>query len=414
MVECRAQKKDGMLGFMVEAQTFSSRTARPCSTRTGARRTASFPAGVIFQADVYGGESDTEENWAEALGLAQGDIPVRLVPLGLQEDRNRRLPERTRTALDSLTRQRVDPARSVLYHSGAPTSWNLDFYGRCRIGRTAFGTDRIPEGWSSRCNAMDEVWVASEFNRETFADAGVDGGKLHVMRAGVDTQRFRPGVQPLTIPHTRGFTFLSESDLQPGAGTDILLRAYLQEFKADEDVALILKICEHAGSTVAGEAELAFFIEKDLGVRLEQTPPLILLSGALPLSESARIHAAAHAFVLPARGQAHGRAILEALASGLPVIATRWGGQLDFLNDANSFLIGIDGLMPASLESELCAGHFWAEPSVDHLRQLMREVSSHSSEALQRAQRGRRDAVDRWDWSVVIPEWLEAFRARLE
>ena len=30
---------------------------------------------------------------------------------------------------------------------------------------------------------------------------------------------------------------------------------------------------------------------------------------------------------------------MEAMASGLPVIATSWGGQMDFLNAANSFLV---------------------------------------------------------------------------
>lgn len=102
-----------------------------------------------------------------------------------------------RRALERLTLQRLDPARSVLYHAGTPTSWNLDFYGRSRVGRTAFGTDRIPDGWAERCNALDEIWVPNEFNRETFTASGVDAQKVRVLRTGVDTQRFRPGSQPL-------------------------------------------------------------------------------------------------------------------------------------------------------------------------------------------------------------------------
>jgi glycosyltransferase involved in cell wall biosynthesis len=130
-----------------------------------------------------------------------------------------------RRALERLTLQRLDPARSVLYHAGTPTSWNLDFYGRSRVGRTAFGTDHIPDGRAERCNALDEIWGPNEFNRETFTASGVDAQKVRVLRTGVDTQRFRPGLQPLDIPHARGFNFLSVTDGRKQYGTDVLLRA---------------------------------------------------------------------------------------------------------------------------------------------------------------------------------------------
>ena len=375
-----------------------------------ARLRADLPAGIVFQANVYDATSSAEENWAEALGIAQAQIPVRLVPQESQEDTGRSLPDFVRKGLDRLTLQRVDPARSILYHAGAPSSWNLEFYGRCRVGRAAFGTDRIPDGWAYRCNAMDEVWVPSEFNRETFVASGVDAHRIRVMRTGLDTQLFRPGLRPLSIPQARGFNFLSVSDLRPHKGTDVLLKAYLQEFKPDEDVALLLKISKHKDSPADPEAELAFFIETQLGLKLEKSPPVIVLDAPLPHSAFERLYASAHAFVVSARAVTYGRALLQALACGVPVIATRWGAPLEFLREDNSFPIGIEGLVPASFEEELFAGHRWAEPSVDHLRQLMRCVFSNRQESRKRAQRGRQDVVERWDWRVVIPDWVDAFR----
>jgi glycosyltransferase involved in cell wall biosynthesis len=408
--------------FMLESPAFTSNLPETRSTPDGdaaEERFAASPistlsAGVLFQANVYGHSSDAEENRAEALGLAQGGIPLRLVPLDATEDPQHQLPRDTCTAFDKLSGQRINLTHSVLYQAGTPTTWNLDFYGRCRIGRTTFGTDRIPDGWSRRCNAMDEVWVPSEFNRATFTTAGVHADKLRVMRAGVDSQRFRPGLLPLTIPHTRGFHFLSVTNLQPSSGTDILLSAYLNEFRLDEDVALILKISEQTDSAIEPLAELAFFIERQRGMKLEETLPIIVLDNELSYPDYPRLYASAQALVLPVRGQVCNRAILEALSSGLPVIATRWGGHLDFLNDTNSFLIGIDGLAPATFESEPNAGHFWAEPRIDHLRHLMREVFSRSGEVRQRATRGRQDVINRLDWSAVIPEWLNAFRELLD
>ena len=346
----------------------------------------------------------------QALGLMQHEIPVQLVPIGPQEDHKRLLSSDVREFLEGLKRQKVALARSVLYQHAMAYLWRLDIYGRRRVGRTTFETDRLPDDWIWRCNAMDEVWVPTEFNRGTFTVAGVDPAKLHVVPEGVDTETFRPGVKPLEIPHKRGFTFLSMFDLQARKGYDLLLRAYLAEFRADEDVSLVLKITQHSGKRADAAAELAYFVEREAGLELENTPPIILLDELIPQIEMSRLYAAADAFVLPSHGEGFGRPYAEALSCGLPVIATRWSGHLDFLNDANSFLIDIEGLVPACEEVEYFAGHRWAQPSVEHLRQLMRQVYSHPQEARARAESGRAEMVAQWDWNVVIPRWIDEFR----
>jgi glycosyltransferase involved in cell wall biosynthesis len=384
-----------------------------CASRTR-NSSAGLPAGIVFQAAVYSGSSYAEESWAEALGVAESQIPVHLVPVGPQDDSKRLLPPFAKSGLEELKTRRLDVTRSVLYYGVMPARWNLDFYGHCRVGRTMFGTDRVPDGWSERCNAMDEVWVPSEFNRETFAAAGVDPRKLRVLPAGVDTQVFRPGLEPLDVAHRRKFNFLSVSNLNPRKGTDLLLKAYLKEFKQDEDVTLIIKISADYDERSDPAAQVAFFIEREVGLTLEQSPPLILLNGPLSQAAMASLYAAADAFVLPTHGEGYGRPFLEALACELPVIATRWSGQLDFLNDEKSYLIDIEGLVPASTEVESFAGHLWAQPSVEHLQELMREVYSRPEEARQRAKRGREDMLEHWDWSVAVPRWIDEFRRLLE
>jgi glycosyltransferase involved in cell wall biosynthesis len=238
----------------------------------------------------------------------------------------------------------------------------------------------------------------------------VDPRKLRVLHAGVDTELFRPGVPALSLPHRRQFNFLSVFDLQPRKGSDLLLRAYLTEFKPDEDVALILKISQHSDPQIDPEAQLAHFIEREAGLRLEQTPPVILLNGFLSQADMAGLYAAADAFVLPTHGEGYGRPLLEAMSCQLPVIATGWGGQMDFMTGENSYLLASEGLVPAAVEEEIFAGHLWAQPSLEHLRQLMREVFSRPDEAKRKAQRGRQDMIEHWDWSVVAPRWVNEFR----
>jgi glycosyltransferase involved in cell wall biosynthesis len=257
---------------------------------------------------------------------------------------------------------------------------------------------------------MDEVWVPSVFNRETFARAGVHPHRLRVVPLGVDCGVFRPGYQPFTWPPARGFKFLSMFDLQDRKGMDLLLKAFLAEFRADEDVCLILKVTQHSDRWADAAALLAQIMEREAGMPLEKTPPIILVQGSIPRFELPRLYASADAFVLPTRGEGFGLPFIEALACGLPVIATRWSGHLDFLHDGNSYLIDIEGVVPASSRDvEYFAGHRWAQPSVEHLRQLMRTVYSQPDEARRKAQVGRQEISEHWDWDVVVKRWVAEF-----
>lgn len=42
-------------------------------------------------------------------------------------------------------------------------------------------------------------------------------------------------------------------------------------------------------------------------------------------------------FILPSHGEGWGLPLIEAMASGLPTIATAWGGQMDFMSRENSW-----------------------------------------------------------------------------
>lgn len=60
------------------------------------------------------------------------------------------------------------------------------------IGRTMFETDRIAPDWVAACNRMDEVWVPSQFNVDSFASSGVERSKLFVVPSAVDSNFLTP------------------------------------------------------------------------------------------------------------------------------------------------------------------------------------------------------------------------------
>lgn len=70
----------------------------------------------------------------------------------------------------------------------------------------------------------------------------------------------------------------------------------------------------------------------------------IHLLGYKPKHELAQILQASDIFVLPSQSETFGVAYIEALACGLPVIATDCGGPRDFVNEDNGIIIPIDDL----------------------------------------------------------------------
>ena len=102
-----------------------------------------------------------------------------------------------------------------------------------------------------------------------------------------------------------------------------------------------------------------------MGKGRSDVAPIIVLERPLSLADLPRLYAAADVYVSASRGEGWGRPMLEAMACRIPVVATRWSGNLEFMNDENSVLLDIEGLQAVDHRAEFAfyRGHRWAEPS---------------------------------------------------
>ncbi|MEW6447591.1 MAG: glycosyltransferase [Bacillota bacterium] len=363
-------------------------------------RAAASRLDVIWRGHVYEGSGFGDEARGFIFAFNWKRFNIKVIPVGLKEDSKGILTPEERREL-KLLQHLADPNRSVVIHHLPAFDFNDKVRGVVNIGRTMFEADRIRPEWARCWNRMDEVWVPSHFNVETFSASGVDREKLRVVPEGIDADHFNPQAEPLNIRGGKGFIFLSTFDLQDRKGWDILLTAYLREFEPGEDVALLLKVykiaCSRPGTI---EEQIALFIRKRLGLSLEKIPEVILFKGHIEDKRMPGLYTACDAFVLPSRGEGWGRPYLEAMACGLPTIGTRWSGNLEFMNDANSYLIEIEGLedVPEDVDLPVFKGHRWARPSVEHLQQLMRYVFENREEARLKGRKAREDVVQKWTW----------------
>ena len=306
--------------------------------------------------------------------------------------------ERTRLIQD----RPVDPRDPQVCYTPAD-AFHLNS-GSYRIGYTMLEVDGLPADWVRKCNQMDEIWTPSTFNVETFRDSGVTR-PIHVMPLGIDPQYFNPHIVGNRDPQR--FTFLSIFEWGERKAPEILLRAFADEFKRDEEVVLVCKVLNNDHS-VSVRRQVA-----DLRLRTGGGRIVISENEMVPTYQLGSLYRSAHCFVSCTRGEGWGMPMLEAMACGVPVIGTDWSAQRDFLTKDVGYPVRVDRLIPAVARCPLYAGFRWAEPSYEHLRHLMRHVFEHREDAAELGRRASEFAHANFTWdhtARLIIDRLEKLR----
>ncbi|MDA8268763.1 MAG: glycosyltransferase [Actinomycetota bacterium] len=283
------------------------------------------------------------------------------------------------------------------------------------VARTMFETDRIPSDWVPKLNQVDEIWVPTSFNAETFARSGVRV-PIHVVPGGVDADLFRPGLPPLDLPCTPGRRYLSVFEWSHRKAPDVLLKAWARAFRPDSAVSLILRCFPRSHFQGNTAAAVESFVDEQLaafGASRADVAPIMVVGEPLSPSDMPRLMAAADVYVGVARGEGWGRPLLEAMSCGLTVIGTRWSGNLEFMDDSNSLLVDVERLVPVDerMDVSFYRGHRWAEPSVEHLAELLHRTATDSSLVDGVGRKARSDVEARWQWHQVSRTADERLRA---
>lgn len=252
---------------------------------------------------------------------------------------------------------------------------------RYRIGHWAWETDAIPERWDAAFDLVDELWVNSGYVAENIARAG--NVPVVVIPSPVAAPDPAGAGPPAEVPD--GFVFLFAFDFfstlqrkNPLA----LVEAFKSAFSDGEGPLLVLKTI-NAGFRPEAHANLRWAI----GGRSD----ILVLDRTLPEPEMAALFARADCYVSLHRSEGFGLTLAEAMALGKPVIATGFSGNTDFMTPHNSYLVDFEPTEVGPNAEHYPAEGMWAEPSVEHAAQLMREVWSDQEAAAARGERARRD-----------------------
>lgn len=274
----------------------------------------------------------------------------------------------------------------------------------------------------SRLNLLHHyAWEETGFPHEWIENfnehlGGITALSSHVKKILTDNGLIVPaGVSGCGIDHweriipdnsfktpAKNFRFLHVSSCFPRKGIDVLLKSFCLAFTEKDDVSLIIKTFPNP--------------HNDLDRLLDETrkshagcPDIIVIEKDLKDEQLKALYAQCHALVAPSRAEGFGLPLAEAMLSGLAVITTGWGGQLDFCGEDTAWLI--------DYSFKKARTHFnlfdsvWAEPDINGLAEILKYIYSLPElERTEKSRKGRNVLLDNFKWSDVTGRLISSAR----
>jgi glycosyltransferase involved in cell wall biosynthesis len=277
----------------------------------------------------------------------------------------------------------------------------------------------VHKDYAEKLNMFDEVWVPTAESERVLRNGGVMA-PIYQIPLGVDATRYHPDTKPLNFGKgLKDFRFISVFKWSYRKGPDLLLKAYMEEFSADDNVSLImvtraLNVPDEVGNKLIMDDFEA--VKSSVGKSEEELPHVAVYQEPVSERKMPAMYAACNAFVLLSRGEGFGLPYCEASCAGLPVIGTHCTAQVDYLKHDNSFLVEPEDFVVSSLNSwgELSKmakmSHFYEdqqfplfeEKSWEQAKKQMRFVFENEELAKQKNEKLRSFILENYNWDKAI------------
>jgi glycosyltransferase involved in cell wall biosynthesis len=227
--------------------------------------------------------------------------------------------------------------------------------------------DVAPHEWWNSLRKAKVILTQSKFCRDIFAKIdGVDKQKIKVVYYP-QPENCVPNGPKLNFGQY-DFVFGSVFEWVARKKPELAWEAFIQEFDKNENVVYVNKLSIPNGFRDWKRIAKSF-VERDDRIKftLQHYPDITQFYRGLD------------AFVSSSAGEGWGAGLSESMGCGIPTIAARHSGNLEFMNDKNSWLVDCDPWTPIGNDktNHLWMVHDyqqWRLPKVESLRKAMREV----------------------------------------
>jgi glycosyltransferase involved in cell wall biosynthesis/SAM-dependent methyltransferase len=273
------------------------------------------------------------------------------------------------------------------------------FAGRHTIALWWWEVGQFPDDWAAAFEHVDEVWVGSQHIHDAVAPAAPVPVVKMTMPVALPRVPQRSRAE-LGLPE-EGFLFLYVHDYHSTASRKNpvgVVEAFKRAFPRGSGAKLVVKSIN---------AENVMHEHDRVRLAAAGHPDVTLIDAYVSASDKNAMIAACDCYVSLHRSEGFGLTAAEAMLLGKPVIATRYGGNLEFMTEENSYLVDWVPVKVGENAHPYPADGVWADPDLDQAAALMREVLADPQSARERGERGRREVAERHSPGVA-GEQMEA------
>lgn len=204
-----------------------------------------------------------------------------------------------------------------------------------RFGIWNYETTVLPKGFAKYARGVDKVCPSSQFSKKIFTDNGMPEDKQVVIPHGIHLDRFQNlGKYPLkTKKKYKVLCNIAQPHLRkniPG-----LLDTWGRAFTKEDDVCLVLKISKKGANTIMDIPVNEIFA--NFRKTYKNAAEIEVIDTFIPDIEP--LYNACDVLITMSHAECFWMPGLEAFAADKVVLAPRYGGQLDYMNDDNSILL---------------------------------------------------------------------------
>ncbi|MCW2749665.1 MAG: putative glycosyltransferase [Aeromicrobium sp.] len=252
---------------------------------------------------------------------------------------------------------------------------------RRTIGYWFWELEDIPDAFETAIDRVDEIWTGSSFVTDAFArvtDKPVRTVPLPVPEPRPsDRDRSSMGVPSDAYVFVTTFDFLSVPERKNPFGS---IAAFRRAFREGEGPVLLVK-------SINGSKE--WRNHERLLLAVEGRSDIVVWDEHLSRADQMAVLAAANCVVSLHRSEGLGLHCAEAMWLGKPVIATRYSGNVDFMDDSVSILIDHE-LVPVEFgEGVYPNTSSWADPDLDQAAMWMRTLVESPEQGVEIGRRAR-------------------------
>lgn len=304
----------------------------------------------------------------------------------------------------------VDPARFPLVMDRLGVRFRQNRY---TIGFWSWDVEDLPPELATAAQLLDEVWATSQHAagaiHRAFEANDIDR-PVHVVAPPVRASAASGGRGRSELGLPDGFLFLSCVDMLGVVERKNplgVIEAFCRAFAPGEGPQLVLHSMN--GSTQIPELERLRF-------RALDRPDIHIRDGYLDPGDHQACLAASDAYVSLHRAEGFGYGMAEAMLMGKPVVATGYSGNLEFMDEQNSYLVGYEMTPIGVGRWPYPAGSRWADPDLDAAAAILRRIVEDPAAAQAVGERARHDMQARYSPAArgaVFAERLAASRAAI-